>query len=754
MVNYSWVYFFKDSMRQGIFPLWNPLSFCGYPYGTDAVSSVSIVNILALLLNNVNWAWNIITIGSVLLAACFTYLYLRHFKYSRFSGIVAGIIFAFAPSSGCYVDSWGFFLPLVIWLAEIYAKSKKPWMTVVTFLSFALLILNALPQYSFYIGGFFTLYVWFRFRSLWGFWVVIFSLGASSFYTFRLFELLTLSPRGQLWFLNVLLPTHLIQMIFPFFFESPFRPETDFFFSKGFYHLCRVLFHTDKIQYLIPPYITILGISAVLYSFKKERISQFYWRFLFAILFYLMTFPILAPVYKHIPFLAQLPRLERLGTVFTFVLAVLSGIGIHRIEKMEVRTKRVERFYLALICGALTMLLAIRFLVFRNENMIHSFLNNYVKTHVVGAGSFQASEAFYLQRINLFFTFIDGWTNILNPSITISFLFILFSSLTIGLYIRKKISLKVFHLAAIGVLILDLLIFYRLTQYSGSSPKDLRPERKSIAFLQKDPDLFRIMPVLDPADFGDARERQMLAPNTNLLYGIASVEGYDPLFPDQYSVFFKNFQTNYEPDPAMVLAGPEGSFDRRIADFLNVKYLIASKKNKLRAPFRLIFEDEDAKIYFNAFYLPRGFLVHNYQVFKEKQQILSFLKSSDMKFDQMVVLEERAGFEPSKGNTNVKNQDVKFEKYTSQAVEVLVTTSRHELFVLSDNYFPGWKAFVDNIPHKIYKANYAFRAVEVEPGTHQIRFIYEPASLKLGLLTSLVFVFLGFIVLIIQQRSL
>ena len=139
--------------------------------------------------------------------------------FSQFSATISGIAFAFAPSSSCSVDSWGGALPLVLWLAEEYNSSKKVRYLIFLFVSFSILFLTALPQYSFYFGTFFILYVWIRFKSLMGILILLFSGGAVSFYTFRLFEMLALSGRGQLWFVNVLLPIHLINVIFPFLFD-------------------------------------------------------------------------------------------------------------------------------------------------------------------------------------------------------------------------------------------------------------------------------------------------------------------------------------------------------------------------------------------------------------------------------------------------------------------------------------------------------------------------------------------------------
>jgi uncharacterized membrane protein YfhO len=51
---------------------------------------------------------------------------------------------------------------------------------------------------------------------------------------------------------------------------------------------------------------------------------------------------------------------------------------------------------------------------------------------------------------------------------------------------------------------------------------------------------------------------------------------------------------------------------------------------------------------------------------------------------------------------------------------------------LSDTYYPGWKAWVDGRPEKIYQANYAFRAVPLSAGVHQVKFVYDPVSFKWG----------------------
>jgi hypothetical protein len=52
--------------------------------------------------------------------------------------------------------------------------------------------------------------------------------------------------------------------------------------------------------------------------------------------------------------------------------------------------------------------------------------------------------------------------------------------------------------------------------------------------------------------------------------------------------------------------------------------------------------------------------------------------------------------------------------------------------ILSDAYYPGWRALIDGTPTPIELANSAFRAVKLTAGAHTIEFRYEPDSVKFG----------------------
>jgi uncharacterized membrane protein YfhO len=53
-------------------------------------------------------------------------------------------------------------------------------------------------------------------------------------------------------------------------------------------------------------------------------------------------------------------------------------------------------------------------------------------------------------------------------------------------------------------------------------------------------------------------------------------------------------------------------------------------------------------------------------------------------------------------------------------------------------YPAGWKVFIDGMEEPIYKTDYAFRSVFLQPGVHKIEFLFRPKMFKTGLSISLV----------------
>lgn len=71
--------------------------------------------------------------------------------------------------------------------------------------------------------------------------------------------------------------------------------------------------------------------------------------------------------------------------------------------------------------------------------------------------------------------------------------------------------------------------------------------------------------------------------------------------------------------------------------------------------------------------------------------------------------------------------------YAPRRVEVEVDAPGPGWLVLADAHHDGWQATVDGVAAPVRRANALFRAVRLDAGSHRVRFVYDPASVRLGL---------------------
>ena len=65
-------------------------------------------------------------------------------------------------------------------------------------------------------------------------------------------------------------------------------------------------------------------------------------------------------------------------------------------------------------------------------------------------------------------------------------------------------------------------------------------------------------------------------------------------------------------------------------------------------------------------------------------------------------------------------------------MSVKVRARSGSFLILSDVYYPGWRASVDGRETHIYQTDYALRGVFVPAGEHAVEFTYAPRSLRVG----------------------
>ncbi len=156
------------------------------------------------------------------------------------------------------------------------------------------------------------------------------------------------------------------------------------------------------------------------------------------------------------------------------------------------------------------------------------------------------------------------------------------------------------------------------------------------------------------------------------------------------------------------------------------------------------------KVYWVENAVSRVYLASNAEVASSHEDALRRFLRPDFDCWDTVVLEDHrrratSGL-PAAGSTRI-------ERYTSQRITCRVEARVPAYLVLLDSYYPGWRAYVDGSEVGILRANFAFRAVEVPAGRHEVEFRYRPVVFYWGLGLTLVTVLSGVLAVTLMKHS-
>jgi hypothetical protein len=169
-----------------------------------------------------------------------------------------------------------------------------------------------------------------------------------------------------------------------------------------------------------------------------------------------------------------------------------------------------------------------------------------------------------------------------------------------------------------------------------------------------------------------------------------------------------------------------------LLDLAAIKFVIAPRPlAPVPANFTQVYSNLDGTIYRNEQAFARARMVAN-AIAAPVGFNSSMLKDMIGELRNAVVLEGYSGSAKRDGCNAAGSSTVEYLADSASQVRLKVTAPCGGLLVLADLFYPGWEASVDGDSTAIYKANYAFRAVAVEPGTHEVVFAYRPWSLRLG----------------------
>ena len=163
-----------------------------------------------------------------------------------------------------------------------------------------------------------------------------------------------------------------------------------------------------------------------------------------------------------------------------------------------------------------------------------------------------------------------------------------------------------------------------------------------------------------------------------------------------------------------------------LADMLGLRWVASGvpaeqiDKGLQPADLEFVTRTAQAYVYENPRTLPRVVLAAQAQ----SADFAAMARSGgwpEVDYRRTVLLEGKAPGRPSAspGTAGITS-------YGNTAVSVEVDAPGGGWLVLFDAWHPGWFASVDGIPAEVLRANVMFRAVEVAPGRHLVRFEFHP----------------------------
>jgi len=178
---------------------------------------------------------------------------------------------------------------------------------------------------------------------------------------------------------------------------------------------------------------------------------------------------------------------------------------------------------------------------------------------------------------------------------------------------------------------------------------------------------------------------------------------------------------------------------RGYPDLLNVRYILtrAAEQKPDAAHQDPVYQDKAWKVYENPSSYPRAWTVHDTLVEPSAQRAAERLGTPGFDARQTALIDVPVDLEPLAAGAQ---ESAVVSAIAPNRMELEVDAQSRALLVLSENYYPGWRAIIDGQTTPIYRVDSALRGVIVPRGHSRVVLRYAPASVYWGgLLTSLAF---------------
>jgi hypothetical protein len=299
------------------------------------------------------------------------------------------------------------------------------------------------------------------------------------------------------------------------------------------------------------------------------------------------------------------------------------------------------------------------------------------------------------------------------------------ASITIGYYVVRRLFRYPARNRDIKLACIWLIVAFQVGMFAFTwlphvdlAKYPLLPPTQLTDFLRRDP---------SSRLFVDRRshpnEQYLFIDNENAAYGIPVISGFESLLPRSFYLAVPHFAS-------------DSTMPAKLLGLLNVKYILTGPSSHLPGDEFQLIDSGKWRLWMNEMPVRRVWISDHIIDSPNDSITLSKLMGSSYDPRDVIFSNENHQSLPLRPATSIAKATITEEEPESVSIE---TSCEHPGYlILSDTYYPGWKSFVDGRESEIHRANYAMRAVYLEPGQHNVQFVFDPISFRIGALISLI----------------
>jgi len=304
----------------------------------------------------------------------------------------------------------------------------------------------------------------------------------------------------------------------------------------------------------------------------------------------------------------------------------------------------------------------------------------------------------------------------------------------------------------LGLVIFELFRFgWKYTPFSNQNL--VYPDTPVTNFLKENA-------AFDRIHFGDVIPMNMWSS-----FGLSSFSGYDAVYPLAIAQYIAAANSDSSQTSPMARHGSFDNFNSKLFDLSNNKYLTVLKRDEKNSPsiagavpdkylnpnLEKVFEDQSVAVLKNMNVLPRIFFVSNWETISDNKKAIDRLLDPKFDLEHLIILADE--FNGFKKSIEYSKYEITNLDYESSKITFDIKTDSDGFLFVSDTYYPGWKSYVDGNEVNIKRANFTFRSIPVLKGNHNILFIYQPESFRIGKSISLTALIALIIILIYGYKK-